>query len=78
MKKPLNPHRVKAHKLWPDALWIQGAGRFASVSHCGGVTVILCDSREKAESTKRAIDRHACGGRCVGATGHVIVDLDHA
>jgi hypothetical protein len=62
---------------WPLALWIEGEGRFGSLSACPpGVTVMLFGARADAERAKRMIDATACGGQCWNR--HRIVDLAEA
>jgi hypothetical protein len=59
---------------WPRAVWVEGEGRFASVSACPpGVTVMLFGARADAERAKRQIDATACGGQCW--KWHRVVDL---
>ena len=63
-----------AKKLFKEAEWIEGDGRFALVSRCRGVTVSLWESLEAATNKKSFIDKIACGGACVG--DHEIIVLN--
>jgi hypothetical protein len=68
--------RALAKCRWRKAEWVSGNGRFASVSYCPrGITVQLYADRVEAEQAKAFIDRLACGGRCIGPSGHKIADL---
>ncbi len=62
-----------AKKVWPWALWIDGDGPFASVAPCGGVTVILYHTRERAEAANSSF----CGSRCSSPphTRHYVKEL---
>src|SRR5260370_33721145 len=56
-----------ARMTWPKALWIEGSGRYASVSFCApGPTVVLCRSYAAAKALKRQIDDTGCGGQGAG------------
>jgi len=63
-----------ARRAWPHAAWIIGDGPFASVAHCGVVTVILFRTLAEACRAKVMIDQGACGHACHGA--HEVVGLD--
>ncbi len=65
--------RQFADCAWPDAEWIMGEGRWASLAHCRGLTVILFDSLDDARAAQDAIDRRACGGGC--QRRHEVVEL---
>jgi hypothetical protein len=65
-----------ARRRWPDAAWIIGSGRFASVAFCREVTVMLFQTMAEAQTAKRLIDRIACGGRCV--RNHVVLPITPA
>ena len=69
-------HRNIAQEMWPDAEWITGTGRWASVAHCRVTTVMLFENRSKALKAKAAIDRTACGGLCY--RDHMVVNLEMA
>jgi hypothetical protein len=57
------------------AIWIQGAGEFATLSYCGeGLTIQRHRTLESAIEAKRAIDGGGCGGGC--AKVHIIVGID--
>lgn len=45
---------------------------------CRELEVSLFPTRTEAEEFKENMDRMACGGRCIGASGHEIVDLSMA
>src|SRR5262245_64686770 len=66
-------YRQAARCRWRDALWVEGEGRWASVSLCPheenfvpkrAVTVELYASREEALAAKARIDRGFCGNAC--------------
>jgi hypothetical protein len=46
----------KAKRTWRGAEWIIGMGRMPASPGAGGVTVMLCGSREVAEARKAEID----------------------
>ena len=55
-----------ARKRWPKAIWIEGRGKWASVSSCPpGTTVVLFPTKAEAEAAKRVIDCSDCGGGCM-------------
>ncbi len=58
---------------WPDAAWIEGEGRWASVTNCRGTTVMLHATLDDAVAAVAAIDRRACGGAC--SRHHEVVEL---
>ena len=65
---------------WPDGMdmaWDgpMGAGRWATVSWCGGMTVMLWRDPDKAEETLLRIDDDACGHACRYIGDHELVDL---
>jgi len=63
-----------ARMTWPKALWIEGSGRYASVSFCApGPTVVLCRTYAAAKALKRQIDDTGCGGQCTGK--HAIFEM---
>jgi hypothetical protein len=67
-------YRIETRKRYKRAVWIVGEGRYATVATCNGsVTVMLHETREKAQRAKQEIDSCGCGGGCVNA--HRIVDL---
>ena len=61
--------------IWRRALWIQGEGRFASVTYCGGTTVVLSPTLADARVWKQQADHFGCGGRCRGKAAHKIVEV---
>jgi hypothetical protein len=68
---------AKAKKLWPKAHWIEGAGPYASVSHCPpGTTVMLCKTMVEAQQAKAFIDELGCGGQCNGKHAHVVTAIE--
>jgi hypothetical protein len=61
----MKPGLREARRRWPKAIWIIGAGEYASVSRCPpDPTVMLFETRMEAEIAKAVIDDSACGGRC--------------
>lgn len=62
-----------ARRRWPDAEWIIGHGRYASVARCETTTVILFATPAEADQAKTLIDRTGCGHACRGE--HQITDL---
>jgi len=62
-----------AKKLFPDAAWVCGDGRYALVAFCRDTTVALYKTMEEAEAQKSVIDEFGCGGLCVNQ--HKIIDL---
>ena len=69
--------RTIAAKRWPKAIWIEGRGKWASLSACQpGVTVALFSRKADAEAAKHIIDDCGCGGGCMRA--HWIVNLERA
>lgn len=53
-----------ARERWPDAEWIIGHGRWASVAECRGtITVMLFSSPAEATQAKAFMDTH-CFGTC--------------
>jgi hypothetical protein len=55
-------------------VWIDGDGRYASVSYCRNrTTVALSATPDGATEAKALIDRIGCGGFC--SRRHIIVDL---
>ncbi len=58
---------------WPDAAWVWGEGRWATVTNCRGVTVMLHATLDDALAAVDAIDRKACGGGC--QRRHEVVEL---
>lgn len=76
MTKPARPRRdfaATARRRWPAAEWVIGDGPYASVAHCGVITVMLFAAKPEAEEAKAFIDHLACGGACTRE--HEIVDL---
>ena len=63
-----------ARRRWPAAEWIIGEGHYASVAHCGTVTVMLFATPAEAGRAKALIDRTGCGHAC--RRDHEITDLD--
>lgn len=73
-------YRLKAEKMWPEAMWIVGDARFATVAKCRDVTVTLWGSPEAAEASLRTINQTGCGSACgFDRHGvHEVVDLETA
>lgn len=67
---PTYVHR--ARKAWPDAAWIIGDGRYASVARCGTLSVMLFRTPAEATQAQEFINTHGCGGDCL--VDHRIVD----
>lgn len=72
---------VAIRKRFPQAMWIHGSGRYATLAWCGdyrhlgyksGLTVELQDTLEKAKEAKKHIDNSGCGYQCRGSSGHQI------
>ena len=68
-----DPHVAAARDRWPQAEWIIGSGRYASVAYCGTTTVMLFPTEAEADRAKTFIDKLACGHAC--QTEHEIIDL---
>lgn len=64
---------VAAQRSWPDACWIEGSGRFATVAYCRDTTVTLHATYNDARTALHFIDQTGCGGRCHDM--HAIYDL---
>lgn len=63
MKESVKPVGL-ARWRWPDAEWIIGNGKWASVTHCDVITVMLFETKAEAETAKEFIDKTGCGGGC--------------
>lgn len=77
--------RTLAKCRWKKAIWVEGDGRWASVSLCPhsvgfnryqATTVQLYDDRDEASRAKDRIDRLACGNSC--SRQHFIFDMAKA
>lgn len=73
---------VAAKCIWPRASWITGEGKYALIAYCHSGpttadtwTITLWSDPAEAEKAKAEIDRSGCGGGCVFAAGHEIVEL---
>ena len=66
-------YKTMATCIWKRAAWIVGNGPYATLAHCGVLTVTLHPTGEAAEVSKRTIDDTACGHQCSGR--HEIVEL---
>jgi hypothetical protein len=65
---------TRARARWRRATWIDGHGRWASISECSrGPTVVLHETRAQAEAAKSVIDSTGCGGGCTGR--HSVIDM---
>jgi hypothetical protein len=65
-----------AKRKWPDAYILRGNGPFAVLAYCPrAFTICLYETREAADAAKAVIDRLGCGGRCQGASEHVVVEM---
>lgn len=70
--------RKRAERLWPNAYWITGDGRWGSISECDapeGATVWLHETLADAEDAIEFIDTFGCGCRCFRRQRHFIVDM---
>lgn len=82
--KPRCPRCRRRHQTWnavarcrwPRAEWVHGAGPFATLAHCGGLTVMLHRIRAEAEQALRFLGQFGCSGRCHGR--HELVELTGA
>jgi hypothetical protein len=70
---PAGYYRRLAQTRWSRTEWIEGDGRYASVSHCRITTVQLHEMAEKAKRSLAIIDVSGCGGLC--NRNHAFVDL---
>ena len=66
-------YNALARCIWRKAEWISGNGEYASLAHCGVLTVELHKTLESVQKAKAVIDNSACGHRCV--RDHEIVRL---
>ena len=65
-----------AEKLWPDAEWITGEGKWALLAFCDVLTITLHKTFLKAEKNRDYIDTFGCGHACFReGRKHVIVGL---
>lgn len=55
-------YQALAQCLWPRALWIEGEGPHASVTWCGGLTVVLAGT--PYEAWRWLAGGQYCGSRC--------------
>ena len=61
-------------RIWGRKVaWIEGEGRYALISWCRVLTVMLFHTWGEAEERKRFIDEIGCGGCCIKK--HYIIDL---
>jgi hypothetical protein len=51
----VSPHQELAQAMWPEARYIHGDGRWATVRACGGLTVVLHETEEAARSALQRI-----------------------
>ncbi len=70
--------RHEAERRYPDGMdatdpHVSGTGRWATVSWCGPMMVVLHEAQNAAERAIRMIDGGGCGHRCWG--DHELVDL---
>ncbi len=74
-------HCGQRHSSWrsfaacafPNAEWVAGEGRWASLARCGAFTVQLHDTLEGARAAQDFIDRIGCGHAC--GRYHTITEL---
>jgi hypothetical protein len=57
----------RAQRPW----WVTGAGEYATLSHCRGLTIALYKTIKAATAALALIDSDACGGAC--HNGHQLV-----
>jgi hypothetical protein len=62
-----------ARCVWPEARFLPGNGPYATVRGCGGVTVLLHPTLERAEHALQHMHPHPTDGRC--DSGHVLALL---
>jgi len=59
---------------WPRNEWIVGDGQYVSLSLCPrGLTAMLHETQDDAQTSICIIDRTACGGQCIRM--HYLIDL---
>ena len=73
-------YHAEAVRRWPDGMDMAwdgplGAGRWATVAWCGGMSVMLWHDPDKAEDALLRIDDDACGHACDHIGDHELVDL---
>ena len=64
---------VARRKWGPRALWVEGQGRYATLAHCGGLTVELHRTQAEAQQALDVINATGCGHRC--SRNHELVVL---
>jgi hypothetical protein len=72
-KEEIMKWRAYAQRRWPEACWVSGEGRYASLAHCRELTIQLYDDEIVALLAKRVIDDSGCGGAC--HRDHEVIDL---
>ncbi len=50
--------------VWPTARWVRGRGPYATVRRCGGLTVLLHPTPERAAQWLQHMHPHPTDGRC--------------
>lgn len=75
-KRPRQTYLAKAKSWWPNAEWVIGRGRWATLAYCRVLTIQLHDTEEQAEKALNWIGRIGCGGVC--HRDHHLVDLDRS
>lgn len=53
-----------AQLTWPQALYVIGQGRFATVRDCDGMTVVLHETEAEAQVALRRMHPHGTHGKC--------------
>ncbi|TFV78378.1 hypothetical protein E4P39_03955 [Blastococcus sp. CT_GayMR19] len=53
-----------ARRTWPEALWIRGEGRYATVRGCGGITVLLHPTEAEARAALGRMHPFGANGTC--------------
>ena len=74
MKRPT--YHAQARERWPEAEWVDGNGRWATLARCEVLTVALHKRREDAERALDFLAMCGCGNRCLGKSRHELVDMD--
>lgn len=78
MERPVERKRqtylARAKAWWPNAEWVIGKGRWATLAYCSELTVMLHATKEDAEKSLGFIGRIGCGHRCY--RDHYLVDME--
>lgn len=64
-----------AEEMWPQAEWITGRGRWATLAHCNdALTICLWTTKKEAHARLQEINVKGCGGCCI--KDHSLVDME--